>query len=142
MKTSNPTRISVLCGLLLFSFFATAQQLETSVFVTANTGTADNNNVLSQINEEAKTLKDSKLLILGNAVSKDGYSREAKTKIISQLDILKSFNGKVVFTPGHHEWVVDGHRDVRDIEKFIQKKSKAKFYPDEGCPIKKNGYHR
>lgn len=137
MKTSNPTRISVLCGLLLFSFFATAQQLETSVFVTANTGTADNNNVLSQINEEAKTLKDSKLLILGNAVSKDGYSREAKTKIISQLDILKSFNGKVVFTPGHHEWVVDGHRDVRDIEKFIQKKSKAKFYPDEGCPIKK-----
>lgn len=137
MKTFNPTKISVLCGLLLFSFFATAQQLETSVFVTANTGTADNNNVLSQINEEAKTLKDSKLLILGNVVSKDGYSKEAKTKITSQLEVLKSFDGKVIFTPGHHEWVVDGHRDVRDIEKFIQKKSKAKFYPDEGCPIKK-----
>ena len=137
MKTLNPTKTRLLCTLLLVSFFVTAQELETSVFVTANTGATDNNSVLSQINNEAKTLNDSKLLILGNAVSKEGYSKEGKAQISSQLEILKSFDGKVIFTPGHHEWVINGHRDVRSLEGYIQKNSEASFYPDEGCPIKK-----
>jgi len=137
MKTFKPTKISILSILLLVSYFALGQELETSVFVTANTGTTDNNAVLSQIKDEAKTLDNSKLLILGNVVSKEGFSKDAKAKITSQLDVLKSFDGKVIFTPGHHEWAINGHRDVRDLEKFIQKNSKAKFYPDEGCPIKK-----
>ncbi|WP_179338728.1 metallophosphatase [Winogradskyella ludwigii] len=137
MKTFKPTKISMLSVLLLVSYFALGQELETSVFVTANTGTTDNNAVLTQITDEAKTLEDSKLLILGNVVSKAGYSKEAKTQISSQLEVLKSFDGKVIFTPGHHEWAINGHKDVRAIEKYIQKNSKAKFYPDEGCPIKK-----
>jgi len=137
MKTLKPTKISMLCVLLLVSYFVLGQELETSVFVTANTGTTNNNAVLSQIKEEAKTLDNSKLLILGNVVSKAGYSKDSKTKISSQLEFLKSFNGKVIFTPGHHEWAINGHRDVKALEKFIQKNSKAKFYPDEGCPIKK-----
>ncbi|MEP0731711.1 MAG: metallophosphatase, partial [Nonlabens ulvanivorans] len=77
------------------------------------------------------------LLILGNFVSKDGYTEDAKTDVIKQFETLKSFNGKVIFTPGQNEWAINGHRDVRDLEKFIQKNSAAKFYPDEGCPIKK-----
>ncbi|MBF8150593.1 metallophosphatase [Winogradskyella sp. F6397] len=137
MKTINPTKISILGILMLVSCFALGQELETSVFVTANTGTTKANAVLTKITEEAKTLEDTKLLILGNIVSKAGYSKEAKPQISAQLAVLKSFDGKVIFTPGHQEWAVNGHRDVRAIEDYIQKNSKAKFYPDEGCPIKK-----
>ncbi len=133
-KLSN----TILSALLFVSFLTTAQQLETSIFVTANTGTTDNYAVLSKINEEAKSLKNSELIILGNVVSKEGFSKEAKTNLASQLNVLKSFNGKVVFTPGHNEWANNGFRGVRDLEKFIQKDSNAKFYPDKGCPIKKN----
>jgi hypothetical protein len=137
MKAFKSTKISILGILLFVSYFAIGQERETSVFVTANTGTTSNNSVLSQITDEAKTLNNSKLLVLGNIISKYGYSKESKTEITAQLDVLKSFKGKVIFTPGHHEWAINGHRDVRAIEKFIQKNSKAKFYPDEGCPIKK-----
>jgi hypothetical protein len=137
MKTFKPTKISILSILLLVSCFAIGQQLETSVFVTANTGTTDNNSVLSQISNEAKTLDNSKLLILGNTVSKEGFSKDAKTNVTAQLETLKTFKGNIIFTPGHHEWANNGHRGVRDLEKFIQKNSDAKFYPNDGCPIKK-----
>ena len=137
MKHFKLTKISVLSILLLVTCIVSGQQLETSVFVTANTGTTDDNSVLSKISSEAKTLNNSNLLILGNVVSKEGFSENAKAKISSQLDLLKAYNGKIIFTPGHHEWAINGHRDVRSLEKFIQKSSDAKFYPDEGCPIKK-----
>jgi hypothetical protein len=55
MKTFKPSKISILSALLLVSYFAIGQQLETSVFVTANTGTTDEYSVLSQISDESKT---------------------------------------------------------------------------------------
>ncbi len=137
MKTYHLKKLPLLCALLLVSYFATAQQLETSIFVTANTGNTDDQAVLTKINNEAKTLSDSQLLILGNAVSDNGFTKGASAEIASQLEILESFNGKVIFTPGQNEWAANGHRDVRKIEAFIQENSKSKFYPDKGCPIKK-----
>ncbi len=137
MKTFHLKKSPLLCALLLVSYFATAQQLETSIFVTANTGNTDDQAVLTKINNEAKTLSNSQLLILGNAVSDNGFTKGASAEIASQLEILESFNGKVIFTPGQNEWVANGHRDVRKIEAFIQENSKSKFYPDKGCPIKK-----
>ncbi len=137
MKTFHLKKLPLLCALLLVSYFATAQQLETSIFVTANTGNTDDQAVLTKINNEAKTLSDSQLLILGNAVSDNGFTKGASAEIASQLEILESFNGKVIFTPGQNEWAANGHRDVRKIEAFIQENSKSKFYPDKGCPIKK-----
>lgn len=113
MKILKPLRTSILIMLMLASFFATGQQLETSVFVTANTGTTDNNSVLSKISDEAKTLANSKLLILGNIVSKEGYSEDTKAGVESQLKTLKAFKGDVVFAPGHHEWANYGHRGDR-----------------------------
>lgn len=137
MKTNLPIKISMLLMLLFVSYFSAAQKLETSVFVTGNTGTTTDTSVLKQITEEAKTLDDSKLLILGNVVPKTGYNKASKAHITSPLAVLEAFDGKVIFTPGHHEWAKNGHRDVKAIEDFIQKNSEAKFYPDEGCPIKK-----
>ncbi|EDM42925.1 outer membrane protein [unidentified eubacterium SCB49] len=124
-------------SLLLICSFAIGQELETSVFITGNTGAADDNSILSQISLESKKLNNSQLLILGNTVPKNGYTKDAKTKIMSQLEALNSFNGKVIVTPGENEWAINGHRDVRKLENFIQKNSEAKFYPDDGCPIKK-----
>lgn len=137
MKIFNQSNILSI-AFLFVSFFTTAQQLETSIFVTANTGTTNNYAVLSKISAEAKTLKKSKLLILGNAVSKAGFSKEGKAAITSQLEALSAFKGDIVFAHGKNEWANKGFRGVRDLEKFIQKNSKAKFYPDKGCPIKKN----
>nr|WP_052403469.1 hypothetical protein [Nonlabens ulvanivorans] len=106
MRTPNLTKINLLYILFLVSFFTTAQELETSIFITGNTGTTEDITVLSQINEESQTLNDSNLLILGNFVSKDGYTEDAKTDVIKQFETLKSFNGKVIFTPGQNEWLL------------------------------------
>ena len=137
MKTFNPLKTYILSTLLLVSHFAMAQELETSVFVTANTSTTKDLSILTQINDEAKTTANSTLLILGNVVSKKGFSDDAQTNITSQLGVLSSFKGTIIFTPGQNEWATYGHRGVRNLEDFIQKNSNAKFYPDEGCPIKK-----
>ncbi len=138
MKIFNQSKATILIVFIFCSFFTTAQQLETSIFVTANTGTTDNYAVLSKINEEAKYLKNSELLILGNMVSKEGFSKNAKAAVKSQLEALSAFKGNIIFAPGNNEWANKGFRGVRDLEKFIQKNSEAKFYPDKGCPIKKN----
>ena len=123
--------------LTLVSFSTAAQQLETSVFVTANTGTTDDNSVLTKIKDESKTLQNSKLLVLGNTVSKEGYFEDNNASVKAQLETIKTFKGDVYFTPGQNEWANNGHRGVRKLEKFIQKNSDAKFYPNDGCPIKK-----
>ncbi|MEP5254200.1 MAG: metallophosphatase [Winogradskyella arenosi] len=137
MKTNLSIKISIVLMLLFVSYFSAAQELETSVFVTGNTGTTTDTSVLKQITEEAKSLDDSNLLILGNVVPKTGYNKASKAHITSPLAVLETFEGKVIFTPGHHEWANKGHKDVKAIEDFIQKNSEAKFYPDKGCPIKK-----
>ena len=114
MKTFKLTKTNVLCVLLFVSFFGIGQELETSVFVTGNTGAATDTSVLSQINEEAKTVGNSKLLILGNSVSKEGFSKDEKGKLTAQLEALTSFKGTIVFTPGQHEWANNGHKGVKD----------------------------
>jgi len=135
MKRSKPTKIRLFIALLLVCSFAIAQKVETSIFITANT--SNDNSILSQISNESKGLDNSKLLVLGNIVTKEGFSEDAKANVTSQLQTLSSFKGDVIFAPGHHEWANRGHRGVRDLEKYVQKNSDAKFYPNDGCPIKK-----
>ena len=136
MKTYKPSKISILSILLLVSYFVIGQELEASIFVTANTGTTDNSSILTQISDEAKTTDNSTLLILGNAVSKQGFSKESKTNVTSQLEAISSFRGNVIFTPGNNEWAKNGHKGVKNIEKFIQKNSDAHYYPNDSEPIK------
>ncbi len=132
------THTKYLYFLFFLAFQGYAQEIEKSIFITANTGNSDYQSILTQIVKQSDTKDATALLILGNTVGKDGFTdTEAKSKIATQLTSISTFNGDVIFTPGHHEWAAKGHKGVRNLEKHIQKNSSAKFYPDEGCPIKK-----
>ena len=108
-----------------------AQEIEQSIFITGNTYNALDTDVLSSIVSESSSLPNSSLLIIGNAVPK----LEFEIAIKKQLEVLKVLGNDVIFTPGTYEWG-HGHKGVSDIEKYIQKNSKAKFHPNDAEPIK------
>ncbi|WP_109433844.1 metallophosphatase [Aquimarina sp. AU119] len=138
MKIFSHTKYLYFLCLLFLAIQGYTQAIEKSIFITANLGDAKKESMLSQITKHAQQHDATALLILGNTTGKNGFDgSNVENNINAQLDILSSFKGDVIFTPGYYEWVSNGHRGVRKLEKFIQKNSKAKFYPDEGCPIKK-----
>ncbi len=108
-----------------------AQETEQSIFVTANTWDASNTEILSSIVDESKLTQNPTLLIVGDAVPTKAYKNSLK----KQLGLVEPLGKNVIFMPGHKEWTY-GHKGVSDIEKYIQKNSKAKFYPDDAEPIK------
>jgi len=70
-----------------------------------------------------------------SAKDRDG----AEGKINAQLDILKSFKGKVVFVPGNHDWdhwSQEGIEAIKREEAYIETYLNRgnTFLPDEGCP--------
>lgn len=138
MITPKHFKIKLLIMLFLISSIAIGQQLETSVFITGNTGTTDDNSILTQISKDSKDINNATLLLLGNAVSKEGFSKESKVNLESQFNAISKFEGHIIFTPGHHEWIEDGYKGVEDIEKYIKKNSDAKFHPHGGEPIRKH----
>lgn len=138
MKTFKNSKNTFLITMFLVGCLAYGQQVETSIFVTANTSADNDDSILKQILEEAKTINNPKLLLLGNMVSEDGVTEQAKAAVLAQLNAVSQLDpADIIFTPGPNEWSNYGHRGVRDLEKFIQKNSDSKFYPDRGCPIKK-----
>ncbi|WP_237708901.1 hypothetical protein [Gillisia marina] len=115
-------------------------------YITANTGLDKSNQtsqeVLNGIINSSKKDKDATLLIVGNITKEKGYpSKEdaqkktedyLKTFLLNPID---KFNGNVIFTPGVNEWNKKGHKSIDDLESFLQDNSKAKFWPNDGCPI-------
>jgi hypothetical protein len=65
--------------------------------------------------------------------------KDAEHKIQAQLDVVKDFDGKVVFLPGNHDWYGDGLKGVKRQEEFIEKAlgDSNAFQPENGCPIEK-----
>src|SRR6185436_8477843 len=81
-----------------------------------------------------------------------GYdgSRITQARVMSQLNILKNYEGSAYFIPGNHDWwnytnLSKGKRALLSEEKFIEKTLKGKdfsklkngdntFIPDEGHP--------
>lgn len=118
---------------LSFCLTGYAQETEKSIFITANTWDAKKTEVLSQIAKDAASAENPMLLVLGNATPKEGYEKV----IDQQLQLVQGLKKDVMFIPGNNEWNVNGLKGLKDIEKYIQKSSKAKFYPDDGEPIKK-----
>ena len=116
-----------------FSLSTYGQEIEKSIFITANTGDAQNNEVLSQIVKDAEKTPNSLLLMLGNAVPKGNF----KNAIDQQLKIVEGLKKDVIFIPGKNEWLVNGFKGVEDLDKYVKKNSEAKFYPNDGEPIKK-----
>lgn len=123
----------------LFCFAITnGQELESSIFVTANTGEITDQGILQQIAMDGKATETSTLLIVGNELPKGGFSdRTAETILNGQMAALKNFRGTTIFTPGENGWDPETSNGIGNLEKYIQKNSRAKFKPDDVCPVSK-----
>jgi len=115
-----------------------------SIYITSNTGALEpaNLEVLQKISKSNGTEKESALLLLGNAFPKrldssDQGNTVEQAALEKQFEAVNSFSGRVIATPGKSEWGYKGFKGVDELEKIIQKKTKAKFYPNDGCPFKK-----
>lgn len=132
MKSENNLKICFTFCILFLVSAVKGQQIEHSIFITANTWNVSENQVLSQIAKDAETIQNPTLLLLGNAASKENF----KNSLNSQFEVIAGFKKDVIFSPGEHEWYSNGYKSVQKIEEHIQKNSKAKFHPDDGEPIK------
>ena len=115
-----------------------------SIYLTGNTGEleADNLGVLQKIAKENGGEKESMLFLLGNSFPhrinfEDPKNRKEQELSNLQFEAIDNFSGKVIVIPGKTEWGYRGFKGVDNLEKVIQKKSKAKFWPNDGCPFKK-----
>ncbi|MFD1063017.1 phosphoesterase [Winogradskyella litorisediminis] len=103
---------------------------------------SDNNTVLSDFGEMLKSAStNSTVIFLGDNVSLDSHKKASKSlleqSLKSQTDILKEFNGDIVFTTGKYDWR-DGLGTLKKQEKIIEKAlGKNTFLPENGCPIEK-----
>lgn len=137
---------------LLVTFIMAGQQQKQSdkeivhsVYITSNTGIRSNEanrQILTQIIEASKKEDSSSLVVIGNLVPKGGYpdkdnGRDEVEQYLKEnlLDQIKDFNGNIIFTPGYNEWQADAPDNIDDLESFLQDNSKAKFWPNDGCPI-------
>ncbi|MGX1930982.1 metallophosphatase [Flagellimonas sp. 2504JD4-2] len=133
MTISKQIGILIIMIIPLFYSVDLAGQ-ETTIYISANTGDEElGNEVLSTM--ASKKGENQILLLLGNIVGEEGNKNE--NSIINQMRLWDTFDGRVIVTPGRREWHPEGHRSVTETEKYLQKNSKAKFYPNHGCPIKK-----
>ncbi|MEP3374199.1 MAG: metallophosphatase [Maribacter dokdonensis] len=118
-------------SLILFASTIFSQEIEQSIYITGNTWDISDTEVLSEISKKSQLVNKPTVLILGNAAPKT----EIEKSLDIQLSILSNLGKDVIFIPGDKEWV-NGYKGVFDIEKYIQKNSKAKFSPDDAEPIK------
>ena len=132
MKKYYLNHLCLRLGFLFVGLSGTSQEIEKSIYITSNTSDVSNTEVLSQIAADAKSAHAPMLLILGNAAPEGKF----KSSIDRQLEIIEGFKKDAIFVSGHQEWYESLKRRV-EIEKYVQKNSKAKFHPDDGEPIKK-----
>ncbi len=88
--------------------------------------------------------KNDVLLFLGDNIYPNGLpttegekTESAKKALQLQIDIAKTFPGKVFFIPGNHDWY-NGLKGLKRQEKMVEDVlGKNTFLPENGCPIKK-----
>ena len=139
MKFTQPKIISTLFFVFAFSvLYSQESEIENSIYITANTSNDIDLDVLQQIVKASEQQKNNTLLLVGNIADPASIKENStKTTIGKQLDVIEDFNGQIILTPGYNEWKVSGYKNVKRIEKFVQDNSAAKYFPDDGCPIKK-----
>ena len=122
------------------------KEISHSFYITSNVGNVsftDAKIILEEINLASNNDKDATLLLLGNVVNKDGFSsnnemqEKGKSYLRPLMSIWDKFNGNVILTPGENEWLKDAPQSIDDLESFLQDNSKAKFWPNDGCPIER-----
>lgn len=112
------------------------QEVQQSIFITANTANSNDLFILDLIAKDAKKFNEPYLLLLGNAIPKKGLDKPLGQTIMKQeLFTLAQFGERAIFMSGPREWAYGGQKGVRDFEKFIEKHSSAKFYPGNDEPI-------
>lgn len=141
-------------GLLLFScilgtlnVFAQEspeeKEVSHSVYLTANTSRGEaSEQILQEINKASQQDEDATILVMGNITPKHGFPKDDDDRGSVKdylrknlLQPLEGFNGKIIFTPGVNEWNKSAPQSIDDLESFLQDNSKAKFWPNDGCPI-------
>ncbi len=136
MQTKSLKFHLILSVLLTVTGYAqvSSQEVERSIYMTANTSDTNTTDVLSEIASQAKSSSNATLLLLGNAAPKIKF----KSALDQQFELIKGFKKDAIFIVGSQEWSFEGYKRTRNVEKYIQKNSKAKFYPNNGEPLKKH----
>ena len=86
------------------------------------------------------------VIFLGDNIYSEGLHKKShelraqdEARIDAQLEIVKDYDGEIVFIPGNHDWDrqgENGYHNVKRQEKYIQKyldKGNV-FRPSKGCP--------
>lgn len=129
--------------------------LDRVVFLIGDAGAADedttgkSNAALAYIKKqlEQKNIADSlkTILFLGDNIYPDGLPPEdahnrdkAERRLITQMDVVKDFEGTTFFIPGNHDWAHSGpdgfnqlSRQRQYVEEYLERDA---FKPDFGCP--------
>ncbi|WP_052184131.1 metallophosphatase [Psychroserpens sp. Hel_I_66] len=123
------------------------KDISKTIYLTSNIGLEDNSHseeILKAIVEASKNDEHALFLALGNSTRKTGYpenkdDRKKEESFLSSklLNPLSSFNGELIFIPGKYEWENGSHKNLDDLESFLQDNSKAEFWPNDGCPIER-----
>ncbi|MGB1211254.1 MAG: metallophosphatase, partial [Lacinutrix venerupis] len=112
-----------------------------------NLGSDKNTNaqkILEAIVNASQKDNNAVFIALGNSTRKNGFPKN-ETQRKAEKDFLKTevlkplsnFNGQVIFIPGKNEWNKGGHKNIDDLESYLQYNSEAKFWPNDGCPIER-----
>ena len=131
MKTFKLRNLLLPLIVVLSSGLVFSQKIEKTIYMTGNTSDVTNTHVLTQIALAAKSAENPMLILLGNEAPNENY----ESSLNEQLLILDDFKKEAVFIGGSQEWSKEGYKRLKDIEKHINKNSKAKFYPDNDEPI-------
>lgn len=134
-------------SILLFFGQLEAQEISKSIYMTSNLGLDKNTNaqkILEAIVNASQKDNNAAFIALGNSTRKNGFPknetlRKAEEDFLKTevLKPLSNFNGQVIFIPGKNEWNKGGHKNIDDLESYLQDNSKAKFWPNDGCPIER-----
>ncbi|MEM9856025.1 MAG: metallophosphoesterase [Bacteroidota bacterium] len=106
-------------------------------------------NMLSYHMQNMKTPADPQnqsIIFLGDNIYEHGLPKEgslqrssAEEAITIQLEVIKNFNGNIVFIPGNHDWDhsgPDGYNSILRQQRFIKSYLNRPdvFLPEDGCP--------
>ncbi|WP_405415218.1 metallophosphatase [Maribacter sp. Asnod1-A12] len=122
------------------------KEVSHSFYITSNVGNVsfqEAKKVLEQINLDSKNETNATLLLLGNVINQEGFPGKEENQDMEKaylkplMTLWDQFEGNVILTPGRNEWLTGAPQSIDDLESFLQDNSKAKFWPNDGCPIEK-----
>ncbi len=133
----------------------TDQKVKHTMYLIGDAGNSSKDEVapaIKLLETKLKTAdKNSSVIFLGDNIYPNGMPRKsegkeydlAKHRIDVQLDILKDYDGRILFLPGNHDWKENGLKGLKRQEKYIEKHLNKGilekddwnnyFLPDRGC---------